>query len=75
MALFAGQVVEQASERIGEKIPRYKFEYARVRGYVTALEQRPDGYHVFDQSAVDQLVDYIRTRSRKPSSRQRLAGK
>lgn len=63
-AMTRKQLLTAAAKKIGREIPVHVFNYALTNGHVKPLDRRPDGWNLYGPKNVDELVAYVKTRSR-----------
>jgi hypothetical protein len=57
------QLLSIASERLGREVKDHQLEYALRCGYVQASRRMLNGYRMFDEQSVEQLLTYMTERS------------
>ena len=62
--LVRSQLLERAAKKLGRPIKKHHVEHALRHGYVTPKSRRPDGWNLYDESSVNDLVTFMRERSR-----------
>lgn len=57
-------LIKAASEKLGEPIPRHVARHAVEVGGIKSPTKTPDGWFVYTESNVSELVEFVRSRSR-----------
>lgn len=58
------ELLEVAEKKLGRPVRPYHLDYAIRRGYVSPAARRPDGWNAYGEKSVNDLVRYMRERSR-----------
>lgn len=59
------QFVRAASDKLGQKIPKHVARHAIIAGGIKSPTKTPDGWFVYSESNVSELVEFVRSRSRR----------
>jgi hypothetical protein len=58
------ELLKAAESRLGQRVPQHVLDYARRVGAITMKPGLRKGWKQYADKAVDQLVDFVVTRSR-----------
>jgi hypothetical protein len=64
MSFSFSELLRRASKTLGKTISERQARYAINQGYLTNPEKLPNGWRQYSSHHVDELVAYMRTRSR-----------
>jgi hypothetical protein len=64
MSFSFSKLLQLASTSLGSQISTRQARYAIDQGYISNPEKLPNGWRQYSERHVDELVTYMRTRSR-----------